>query len=282
MYHGARRTQRENFQKSNGESGRWYGLSRLAGAPLAPSSDRVARSTYPHAMTKTATVPSPADCRHPPVPAVETFLTLPDADLIARYRKGVENFDRRLFWLTECQIDQAFLPEANVGQWPVRVLLGHLADAEIAFVARMRKAVAEERPVLQPWDEHAFIDSNIYGNAPHAPAGSAEADKARVASALGGFVAVVHTLRQWTGQWLGTLSDAQLAREAMHPERGVQSVKTILAYDTWHLEHHARFLKLKIDRILGEAAIRERAADDAAAAAGGSCGPGCGCYAKKG
>lgn len=235
-------------------------------------------------MTAPGSPTAPTACCHPPVPPVEAFVALPAPELIARYRKGVENFDRRLFWLSESQIDQAFLPDsggAGVGRWPIRVLLGHLADAELAFVARLRKTVAEDRPVLQPWDEQAFIDANMYGNAPHGAAASAEADKARVAAALGGFVAVVHTLRQWTGQWLATLGDEQLAREAMHPERGVQSVRTILAYDTWHLEHHARFLRMKVDRILGEAAIRERAADDAAAAAGGSCGPGCGCFSKK-
>ena len=31
----------------------------------------------------------------------------------------------------------------TVGRWPIRVLLGHLADAELVFVHRMRRAVGE-------------------------------------------------------------------------------------------------------------------------------------------
>lgn len=238
----------------------------------------------------------------PAVPPVEVFVSMPTKELIARYRKGVENYDRRVFWLSASDIDTAFLPDAGVGRWPIRVLLGHLADAEISFVHRLRKTVAEDRPVLQSWDEEAFIDENLYGHMPQTsskvarlseagasaesgpgqdtprrgvPPGemSEEASKARVAAALGGFVAVVHTLRQWTGAWLETLPESALAREAMHTERGPQTLKEILAYATWHVEHHSRFLKLKVDKLTG---VGPRHAAITGEQAGG-CGPGCGC-----
>ncbi|MBL9001759.1 MAG: DinB family protein [Phycisphaerae bacterium] len=173
--------------------------------------------------------------------------------LINRYRRGIENFDRRVFDLAERQIDQAFLPEAGVGQWPVRVLIGHCADADLASVHRMRRAVAEDNPVLSTWDENAFVDSNLYGNRHETYADTPEADHARVMSALGGHMAAIHTLRQWVGQWLLSLSEDQLKRQALHPERGPQSVRHMVASYTWHLEHHARFLTLKIDRMLGPA-----------------------------
>ena len=76
------------------------------------------------------------------MPPVEFFMSLPIKELIARYRKGVENYDRRVFWLNASDIDTAFLPDAGVGRWPIRVLLGHLADAEMLFVHRMRKVAA--------------------------------------------------------------------------------------------------------------------------------------------
>jgi hypothetical protein len=84
---------------------------------------------------------------------------------------------------------------------------------------------------------------------------------------------VLHTLRRWTAEWLFTLSPDQLARTAPHPERGEQSVRDILAYTTWHLEHHARFLNAKVCRILGPAPAAEPAA-------AGGCGPNCGCRHK--
>jgi hypothetical protein len=234
-------------------------------------------------MTTSPTVAAPGSSTccggTPAVPPVEFFASLPTRDLIARYRKGVENYDRRVFWLSASDIDTAFLPDAGVGRWPIRVLLGHLADAEMVLVHRMRKVVAEDKPVLHYWDEDAFIDANMYG---HVPSGTAqpplsdEASKARVAAALGGFVAVVHTLRQWTGAWLESLDDAAFLREGMHTQAGPQSLKSILAYDAWHIEHHARFLKLKVDRLTGNAPSRAPTVREGVASSP-CCGPNCGC-----
>lgn len=198
----------------------------------------------------------------------EEIAQLPLMPLVARYRRGIENIDRRVFDLDERQIDQAFLPDAGVGQWPVRVLVGHLADAELAYVHRFRRAAAEESPLLAVWDENAFIDANLYGHVHEGYADEPEADEARVMHALGGNLAVIHTLRQWTGQWLMTLGEDQWERKAMHPERGALTIRTMVAGAAWHLEHHARFLTLKLDRMLGPAKAQEQEAQ----AGGGCCG----------
>lgn len=213
---------------------------------------------------------------------VDQLVTLPTMTLIARYRRGIECIDRRAFDLNERQIDQAYLPEVNVGRWPIRVLVGHVADAEIAYVHRMRRTVAEERPLLNAWDEQAFVDSNMYGNSHEGYADNAEADEARVMHALGGYLAVVHTLRQWTGQWLMTLDESAYDRVAMHSEVGEITLRRMLAYATWHLEHHAAFLTRKLDRLVPMPITRidEGMAQTAAGNAkpsGGGCGSGCGC-----
>ncbi len=186
--------------------------------------------------------------------------------LVMRYRRGIEVIDRRVFELSERQVDDAFLPEAGVGQWPVRVVVGHIADAELVFVERMRRAVGEMNPVVAAWDENAYVDSRIYGDGPKKYAEEPQGDHARVMAAIGGPMAVIHTLRQWTGQWLLTLGEGAWSRKIMHPERGEQTLKNILEYATWHLEHHAAFIGKKLDLMLGPAA--EEA---------GGCGAGCGC-----
>lgn len=198
---------------------------------------------------------------------VEQVAALPTAALLARFRRGVENLDRRMFWLKDAQLDTAFLPSANVGRWPVRVLLGHLADAELATAHRMRRTVAEDHPVLSVWDENAFIDAGLYTAGASTPQG--------VSGSVAGFVAVIHTLRQFASQWLATLSEEQLARRAMHPEKGEITVRDMLVYSTWHLEHHARFLRAKLEKMLGPD-VRPKGTP-APATPAAPCGPGCGC-----
>lgn len=186
----------------------------------------------------------------------EQIGALGDGQLIARYRQGLQRFDSRILEMSDEQLDQAFLPDAGVGNWPVRVLVGHLADAELAFTHRMRRAVSEENPLLAVWDENAFIDAGLYAGGMYP---------------LGGYLAVIHTLRRWTAEWLATLSPEQLNRKAMHPERGPLTVRDMLVTTTWHLEHHARFLNAKVCRLLGPAPADE---------GGGGCGPSCGCHKK--
>jgi hypothetical protein len=195
-----------------------------------------------------------------------SLASLPDPELIARYRQGLSGFDPRLFELSDEQMDQAFLPEAsadagvNLGRWPVRVLVGHLADAELAYTHRMRRAVAEDQPLLGVWDENAFIDAGLY------------ADGRQPVAA---FVAVIHTLRRWTAEWLLTLAPGQMDRQALHPERGPESVRDMLVIATWHFEHHGRYLNAKIGRLLGPAP--EHPPRQEGKAGGGCCGGGGGC-----
>jgi hypothetical protein len=201
----------------------------------------------------------------------EEMVKLPTAELVGRYRRGVEAFDRRVFLLSESDLDTAFLPEAGVGRWPIRVLLGHVADADIVNTHRMRRAVGEDRPLLAEWDENAFIDSNLYGlSQPGRAPGPKEMP--RPGANIAGFIAVTHTMRIWTADWLMGLSEEQMDREALHPTLGPISVRTICAYTTWHLEHHARFLSLKLDKLMPVAAAAEVEEEES-----GGCGAGCGC-----
>lgn len=181
----------------------------------------------------------------PPQPKLEEFTTLPLSEALQRFAKGVENFDRTVIALKDTQLDTAFLPSAGAGRWPIRVLLGHLADAELAFVQRMRRVVAEERPVLSVWDENAFVDRGLYGSSDPATGPS----KPIAPQSVGAFIATIYTLRKWHAEWLAALPQHDWQRTGLHPVRGEMSLRLILDYDTWHLEHHAWFLKRKMDKL---------------------------------
>ena len=180
--------------------------------------------------------------------------TRPHENLIVRYLRGVENFDPRIFELNDEQTDAAF-DEGDAGRWPVRVLMGHLADAELVLTHRIRRTIAEDQPVLSLWDEGAFVDGGLYGSELRPP--------------VAGFVAAIHTMRRWTAELLMSLSPEQWERKAMHPELGEVSVLKMVEMVTGHLEHHNRFLQAKLDALLGEREAAE------------ACGPGCCCHGKQ-
>lgn len=175
-----------------------------------------------------------------PHPERADLFPLSNRALVARFSTGVEAFDRRVLELTDGQLDTAFFPEAGVGRWPCRVLLGHLADAEVAFVHRFRRVAGEDNPILSAWDEEAFIDAGLYGKPNQLPR-----------PPIGAFIAAIHSLRQWMTVWLGSSDDALFNRKGLHEQRGEQTLRVILEYDTWHIEHHAWFLNKKVAKLMG-------------------------------
>jgi hypothetical protein len=172
-----------------------------------------------------------------PQPKIEDLAWLSTADLVKRFSVGVEHFDKRSLKLDDRQLDTAFRPEAGVGNWPVRVLLGHLADAELSFTQRMRRIIAEDAPTLEAWDENAFIDNHLYGK-PDGP-------KLPIAP----YIATIFTLRKWMGEFLLTQPESAFRRKGLHSVRGEMTMRTVLEYDTWHLEHHAWFLNRKVAKL---------------------------------
>lgn len=222
---------------------------------------------------------------HSPLSPTTPTLDLPSLDdiramdthaLVHRMRIGVEHFDPRVFELSEPDLDRAWLPEAGVGRWPVRVLLGHLADTELLFAARIRQTLAETRPTLALFDEHAYIDSGLYGCTEGVP----------FRPPVGGDVAVIHTTRCWLVALLVQLEPEHWARTALHPERGEISVRDLANYDCLHLEHHAAYLNAKLHAMLGpmpeidHECCGGHAQDGCCGGgghAGGSGGCGCGC-----
>lgn len=175
-------------------------------------------------------------------PLLAQFESLSTPDLIERFAQGSSRFERRVLDLTDTQLDTFFRREADVGQWSCRTLIGHVADADLAQVHRMRRTIAEERPVLALWDENAFIDAGLYGD-----------EKTGPRLPVAGHIALIHTVRLWAADWLRTLDDKAFDSKALHPERGEQTVRRMLTLITWHLEHHAWYLSRKLEKLLGPA-----------------------------
>ena len=167
-------------------------------------------------------------------PELGEFHALEREVLVERYRVGTSRLNAALLRLPDELADRCFLADAGVGRWSCRMVLGHLADAEVACAFRMRRIVAEPGSEMAMWDQDAFVDAGLYAG-PSQP--------------MAGFVAVVHTMRVWIAEWLGTLAPEAWTRRGLHLRRGEMTLQQLLGFGTWHLEHHAWYLDRKLERL---------------------------------
>lgn len=162
------------------------------------------------------------------------------SELTTRYAFGPTLIHPGLTSMSDAQLDRTFERAEGIGEWSCRVLIGHLIDAELAFTHRMRRIVAEEKPSYPAWNEEAFVKRHLYGKPGDrslCPAGHA--------------VELIRYLRIWTHHWLQSLSAEEFARTGVHTERGPQTVRDVLEYSVWHLEHHGWYLNRKAEKISG-------------------------------
>jgi len=116
--------------------------------------------------------------------------------------------------------DRAERPPAP-GKWCAREIVCHLADCEIAFAFRLRQTLAEDCHVMQPFDQEQWAKQ--YG-------------AYKAADALATFAA----LRRWNIALIRSLSVADFAKAATHPERGDMTFQTIVETMGGHDLNHLR------------------------------------------
>ena len=106
------------------------------------------------------------------------------------------------------------------GKWNAREILCHLADCEIAFAFRLRQTLAEDRHVIQPFDQEKW--AGMYGSL-------------GARSALNVFSA----LREWNPALIGSAPAGAMSKRVTHPERGEMTfgviVETMAGHDVNHL-----------------------------------------------
>lgn len=80
------------------------------------------------------------------------------------------------------------------------------------------------------WDENSFILNSLYSN-----------------NTMMEYFELISTIRTMTGIWLRKLSENEFERVGVHPAKGEQSLRKILIYTTWHIEHHSVYLDRKVE-----------------------------------
>ena len=107
------------------------------------------------------------------------------------------------------------------GKWSVRDILCHFADSEVVFAFRLRQALAEDRHVIQPFDQDDWAAT--YG-------------RYDAHTALATFTAI----RQWNLALIAGLAAEDLNKLLNHPERGDMALQVVIETMGGHDLNHLR------------------------------------------
>jgi DinB superfamily len=143
------------------------------------------------------------------------------SQLIDAYLDGPSQLRRVVSDLTPQQLQSRPVP----GRWSTFEVICHLVDSEQAWCHRMKRVIAEERPLLIGYDESRFTDSLTYH----------QHDLQEELTLLDG-------MRRQMASILGGLGEAAWSRTCVHNERGLMTLEQMLQAEVDHIPHHIRHI----------------------------------------
>ncbi len=120
--------------------------------------------------------------------------------------------------------DEQIALAAPTGKWSAREIVAHLADCELVFAFRLRQTLAEDGPIIQPFDQDRWAPRYA----------SVDID-----SALDMF----QSTRTWNMLLIDNMLPAELTRPTTHPERGAMTFQTIVETMAGHDINHLQQLE---------------------------------------
>jgi DinB superfamily len=139
------------------------------------------------------------------------------SQLVQQYKDGVAKVREALAGATDAELDARPAP----GKWTAREIVHHLADSEMTSAIRLRRLIAEDKPVIQAYDQDDFARRLHYDRP--------------IEASMRAFSAA----RETTGELLDRLSETEWAREGTHSESGHYTVFTWLEIYAKHAHGHA-------------------------------------------
>ena len=139
-------------------------------------------------------------------------------ELIAQYNAG---YDEVVAALKDFPVDR-LTAHPIPGKWSAREIIHHLADSEGTSAIRLRRLLAEDRPVIQGYDQDRFASRLKYNERETAPA-----------------LEAFRCARATTAQLLSLMDDADWQREGEHTESGRYTPEHWLEVYAAHAHNHA-------------------------------------------
>jgi hypothetical protein len=141
--------------------------------------------------------------------------------LIRRYKDGYRAVRAAIAGASPRELDARPAP----GKWTAREIVHHLADSEMTAAIRLRRLLAEENPMIQPYDQDEFARRLHYSRP--------------IAASL----AALRAARETTAAILDLLVPTDWDRAGTHPEHGRYTVEKWLTLYATHAHDHAAQIK---------------------------------------
>jgi hypothetical protein len=114
------------------------------------------------------------------------------------------------------------------GKWSTLEVVCHLADSDQSWAHRMKRVIAEDRPLFIGYDETRFVN--------------ALACHSRNLEDELGFI---DQTRRQMAFILRSLPSTFFARDGVHSERGLVTLEQMLQIEVDHIPHHVRLVQEK-------------------------------------
>lgn len=150
--------------------------------------------------------------------------TSPRESLIDAFLDGVTQLRRAVAGLTPEQLQAR--PVA--GKWSTLEVVCHIVDSDQAWCHRMKRVIAEDRPLLIGYDETRFTAALPYQ----------EDD-------LEESLALMASMRRQMARTLRSLPNAAWSRTGVHSERGLVTLEEMLRLESEHVPHHVKHIMEK-------------------------------------
>jgi hypothetical protein len=142
--------------------------------------------------------------------------------LVAKYKDGYAQVASALEGATDAELDRRPAP----GKWTAREIVHHLADSEMTSAIRLRRLLAEDRPVIVGYDQEEFARKLHYDRP------------------IGASLEALKAARATTGAILDRMTDDEWAREGTHTESGRYTVLQWLQIYAEHAHNHAAQIRV--------------------------------------
>ena len=123
---------------------------------------------------------------------------------------------------------QQLLARPVPGKWSTLEVVCHLLDSDQAYAHRMKRVIAEDRPLLIGYDETRFTGRLYYHE-----------------RNLGNALDLMEATRNDMASILDQLPESAWRREGVHNERGLETLEDQVKIEIEHVAHHLRHVSEK-------------------------------------